>query len=170
MARVLDFIKRKPLIVAVALVVLLGVGSFAMKQASANPAFCAATCHNLQPYVDGYQSGDLLAHAHAQANVKCIDCHDKSIPDKISEGIAYVTDDFDDPMDKRNFGNEMCIKCHDVEKIKTKTDFNGVNPHDSHMGDLVCSDCHSMHRQSKTTCSQCHSFDWMKKLPPNWEK
>ncbi|WP_110953541.1 cytochrome c3 family protein [Anaerosinus massiliensis] len=167
--KIVEFIKRKPLVAAVALVVLIGAGSFAMKQASANPAFCAS-CHNLEPYVAGYEDSDLLANAHNKAGVKCIDCHQKSIADKVEEGIAYVTDDFDDPMEKRKLDNDTCLKCHDVEKIKAKTQFGEQNPHDSHMGDLVCSDCHSMHRKSKTTCSQCHNFEWMKELPSNWEK
>jgi nitrate/TMAO reductase-like tetraheme cytochrome c subunit len=77
----LDFIKRRPLVVAVALVVLIGIGSFAMKQASANPAFCGS-CHNIQPYVDGYLGSDLLAHDHNKANIKCIDCHNKTISRK----------------------------------------------------------------------------------------
>ncbi len=109
----LDFIKRRPLVVAVALVVLIGIGSFAMKQASANPAFCGS-CHNIQPYVDGYLGSDLLAHDHNKANIKCIDCHNKTISEKISEGIAYVTDDFDDPMGKHKLDNATCLKCHDI--------------------------------------------------------
>lgn len=170
MASIIEFIKRKPLPVAIALIVLIGIGAFAMKQVEAYPTLACSPCHNMEPYVEGYQSGELLSHKHANADIKCIDCHDNSIGDKIHETWAYVSDDFDDPLDKRNFGNEMCLKCHKLDDIKAKTNYGQVNPHDSHLGDLVCSDCHKMHAKSKTACSECHSFEFMKKLPAEWEK
>jgi len=170
MAPIIEFIKRKPLPVAIVLIVLIGIGAFAMKQAEAYPALACAPCHNMGPYVEGYESAELLSHKHEQASVKCIDCHDNSMGDKIHETWAYVTDDFDDPLDQHKFSNEMCLKCHNIDDIKGKTSYGQVNPHDSHLGDLVCSDCHKMHTKSKTACSECHNFEFMQKLPAEWEK
>lgn len=170
MARILEFIKRKPLIFAVAIIVLIGLAAFTMKEAEGNASLACAPCHVMEPYVEGYHSGDLLAHRHAQANVNCIDCHDNTLADKIEETWQYTTDDFDDPPEKRKFDNSMCLKCHKLDDIKAKTNYGHENPHDSHIGSLVCSDCHKMHIKSKTTCSECHNFDFMKELPPEWEK
>ena len=170
MAFIFDFIKRKPLLVAISLIILIGVAAFAMKQVEAYPNIACAPCHVMEPYVEGYNSGELLAHKHAQADVTCIDCHENTISDKIGETWQYVTDDFDDPPYKRKFDNAMCLKCHAINDIKVKTNYGQENPHDSHLGDLVCADCHKMHNKSKTACAECHTFDFMKKLPAEWEK
>jgi RNA polymerase subunit RPABC4/transcription elongation factor Spt4 len=82
-----------------------------------------------------------------------------------------VTDDFDDPPYKRAFPNEMCTKCHsDIDIIVAKTDFGEANPHNSHLGDLVCSDCHKMHNQSHAKCADCHNFEFLQNLPADWDK
>lgn len=170
MASIIDYIKRKPLVVAAIFLVFIGIAAVTMRQVEANPSLACAPCHVMQPYLEGYQAGDLLSHKHAQAGIKCIDCHDNTMANKIEETWQYVTDDFDDPPDKRTFNNDMCLKCHNTDDIKTKTQYGHENPHDSHLGDLVCSDCHKMHMKSQTSCSECHNFDFMKKLPPEWNK
>lgn len=169
-SKIIEFIKRKPLVTVVGVIVLIFVANFSVQAVEAYPSVACSPCHNMVPYVEGYQSGDLLSHKHAAANVKCIDCHENSMAEKVNETWLYVTDDFDEELDKRDFGNEMCVKCHKVDDIKAKTNFGQENPHDSHLGDLVCADCHKMHIKSKTKCSQCHNFDFMKKLPAEWEK
>ena len=77
----------------------------------------------------------------------------------------------DDPPLKRDFGNAMCTKCHtNMDDIIARTDKgNGVNPHDSHLGDLNCADCHKMYAKSKAACQQCHNFDFLQHLPAEWE-
>ena len=78
-------------------------------------------------------------------------------------------------MYKRKFPNEMCTKCHnDMDKVKAKTVFDNkgqkVNPHDSHVGEQNCNECHSMHRQSTVMCTECHVQPWIKNLPDDWKK
>ena len=43
-------------------------------------------------------------------------------------------------------------------------------PHNSHLGDLTCSDCHKMHMQSKAACQNCHDFEFLHNLPAEWQK
>ena len=163
------FIKRRPL-ASLAGVFSIGIlGIVLMHQVEAVPQIACSPCHVMQPYVKGYHDDNILAHKHAEANVACIDCHDNGLSDKIQETVWYVTDDFDDPPQKRAFDNDMCIKCHDIDTIKAKTNFPEGNPHDSHLGDLVCSDCHYSHEKSKAACQQCHNFDFLQHLPPEWE-
>lgn len=165
-------VKKHPLLVMVGCVAAIGFGSFAMEKVEAYPAVACAPCHGMESYVDNYKDSELLSHKHQQADVKCIDCHEQGMEEKIGELQQYVTDDFDDPPQKRKFPNEMCLKCHDVNDIKTKTVYEGgkANPHDSHLGDLTCSDCHKMHSKSQTTCSDCHSFAFTKQLPSEWTR
>lgn len=166
-----EFCKRKPLYLAALLVVLLAGGSLAMVTVEKIPQLACSPCHVMAPYVEAYEESDLLAHAHAQAQVNCIDCHENGIDDKIQETVWYVTDDFDDPPLKRAFPNEMCTKCHkDIDQIVAKTDFGDANPHNSHLGDLVCSDCHKMHAKSHAKCADCHNFDFLQKLPADWDQ
>ncbi|WP_303758244.1 cytochrome c3 family protein [Selenomonas ruminantium] len=116
--------------------------------------------------MEGYNQGELLSNKHKAAHVDCIDCHENGIEDKVKETIWYVTDDFGDPPAKRHFDNKMCTKCHsDMDALVAKTDKgSGVNPHNSHLGDLTCSDCHKMHNQSKAACQNCHS-KWPTEAP-----
>ncbi len=167
-----QLITRHPLL-AIAAVILLGLlGNVVMHQVERFPKLACSPCHVMNPYVEGYDQGQLLSTRHKAAHVDCIDCHENGIEDKIHETIWYVTDDFDDPPAKRHFGNQMCTKCHnDIDALIAKTDKgNGVNPHNSHLGDLTCSDCHSMHRQSKAACQNCHDFEFLHNLPAEWEK
>ena len=165
------FFKKKPLYLAALLVILFVGGNLAMVTVEKFPHLACSPCHVMAPYVDAYDHSELLSHAHAQANVNCIDCHENGIEDKIQETVWYVTDDFDDPPYKRAFPNEMCTKCHsDIDAIVAKTDFCEANPHNSHLGDLVCSDCHKMHNQSRAKCADCHNFEFLQNLPADWDK
>jgi len=49
---------------------------------------------------------NLLVYKHSQAGVKCHDCHESSIVLQAEEGFKYVTGDYKDPLEKRNFANE----------------------------------------------------------------
>lgn len=167
--KLLAFAKQRPLASLAGLFVFAIVGMFAMHQVEAVPQLACSPCHIMQPYVDGYHNGDVLAHKHAEAGVACIDCHDNGIEDKINETVWYVTDDFDDPPQQRAFDNEMCTKCHNVDEVIAKTNYDGKNPHDSHLGELTCYDCHYSHEKSKAACSECHNFDFLQNLPSEWE-
>ena len=171
-SQALDFAKKKPLAALGIIFALAIIGSFAMVQAEKYPTLACSPCHVMDPYTVGYFEGELLSNRHQKANVNCIDCHENGIEDKIHETIWYVTDDFDDPPHKRDFGNQMCTKCHDnIEELIAKTDKgNGINPHDSHLGELNCADCHKMHTKSVAACQNCHDFEFLASLPSEWKK
>ena len=166
------FMGKHPLLSLAGLFLLVILGNFVMHQAERFPRLACSPCHVMGAYVDGYDHGELLANKHKEAHVDCIDCHENGIEDKVQETIWYVTDDFDNPPAKRHFDNKMCTKCHsDMDALIAKSDKgNGVNPHNSHLGDLTCSDCHKMHKQSKAACQNCHDFEFLHNLPAEWEK
>lgn len=151
------------------LLALIGVTAVGAEKVSDKPAFCA-NCHNMQSYYDSWHSGNLLAKKHADAGINCHDCHTPKMSQQIEEGVKYITGDYETPLKKREFPKALCLKCHTLEEAKAKTNFGEANPHDSHEGEQECFKCHSMHRQSQTTCSECHSFPWIKELPDNWKK
>ncbi|MCD8212776.1 MAG: cytochrome c3 family protein, partial [Campylobacter sp.] len=66
----------------------------------------------------------------------------------------------------------MCTKCHDdLNKLIAITDYgHEITPHHSHLGDLTCSECHKMHNKSVASCQNCHDFEFLQKLPPQWRK
>jgi nitrate/TMAO reductase-like tetraheme cytochrome c subunit len=149
------------------------VGAKGVLKASDKPSFCTS-CHNMQPMYDSYQHSNLLANSHAKAKDKvvCHDCHESSLVKKASEGVKYVTGDYETPMKTRGFSDDMCLKCHKMNEVKSKTNFDGSNPHQSHLGKLECSSCHKMHEPSKVYCSNCHesSLLWMENLPEYFKK
>lgn len=69
------------------------------------------------------------------------------------------------------FTREQCLECHeeDYEQAVAATEFEESNPHDSHMGEIECTQCHQMHDKSKVMCSQCHTFSWFEELDDSWE-
>ncbi|MGJ7910378.1 cytochrome c3 family protein [Neobacillus sp. LXY-1] len=162
-------LSRKRLIfILLSVFVLLMLSGFGVIKASDNPAFCSTLCHNMEPMYDSYEHSNLLANAHKKKDVVCHDCHQDSLAKKSSEGVKYVTGDYEDPMKTREFSKSMCLKCHDYEKVKAKTNFKDSNPHDSHNGQLDCNKCHRMHEPSKVYCANCHEFSWMEKLPDSF--
>ena len=168
----LEFAKKKPLATLGVFFALAIFAYIAMIQAEKHPTLACSPCHVMDPYVVGYFDGELLSNRHHKANVDCIDCHENGIEDKIHETVWYVTDDFDDPPRIRDFGNQMCTKCHsNIEELVAKTDKgNGINPHDSHLGELNCADCHKMHTKSVAACQNCHDFEFLATLPAEWKK
>ena len=54
-----------------------------------------------------------------------------------------------------------CLACHGgtYAKLAAMTNKDQPNPHAWHRGDVLCSECHHVHKASVTLCSQCHSFD-----------
>ncbi len=165
------FLNKKFVLIIVAIVVLVGAGGgIFMAKASDKPAFCSS-CHIMKPYYESWHDSSLLAKKHADADVKCHDCHEASISIQAEEGIKYITGNYKTPLDKRSFSKERCLQCHDdFAKIQAKTDFEESNPHDSHNGKQDCNLCHSMHQQSRVMCAQCHTFVWSQELDDSWAK
>ena len=44
------------------------------------------------------------------------------------------------------------------EALAAKTKGDKFNPHDSHMGRVECTACHSMHKKSQFICRDCHAI------------
>lgn len=85
-----------------------------------------------------------LKGKHKENAVACVDCHKTDKPMK----AASV---------------ESCKECHgtyaDVKELTKK--LPEANPHDSHLGELDCRDCHKIHRASEVVCASCHNFDFV---------
>lgn len=160
---------KKVLIAAVILAVVVGAGAVAiLEKASANPAFCA-NCHIMKPYYQSWHDSSLLANKHAKAGVTCHQCHQNTIVGQAGEGLKYITGNYKTPLDKLQVDRNFCLKCHDFDTVKSKTNFDESNPHDSHNGEQNCTVCHSMHQKSKVMCAQCHTFNWFDKLDSSWK-
>lgn len=81
--------------------------------------------------------------AHQDAKVTCQACH-KNQKNKPPDSAA-------------------CLNCHDSYKaVAERTAQVKPNPHDSHLGELRCTLCHSMHKPSKVYCNECHTFQGLK--------
>lgn len=168
--------------VIVAVVVAAGIGGLNWHK---SPSFCAILCHNpMAAYVEGYDSDDpkLLVTAHKDQGKECLDCHEATIGEQMHEAQIWLAGDFTTPLAASGIGTkEFCLDCHDWDKVMAATDdysglyergistgfqglTKGLNPHRSHMEDLDCGDCHSMHGPSVMQCNECHYIP----LPDGW--
>lgn len=188
--------RRLPVVVGIVAVVaaVSGVGFWNWHE---QPSFCNSICHSpMDAYVDGYYNGEsILAHAHYNADVTCLQCHPAKLDQQMEEAAVWVRGDFKTDSQGMlvhnglSFSAEGCLNegCHDYESIKASTeDYGGevgVNPHYSHqfygggeinaveyMSDengfaMDCSLCHSSHGTSSLYCNTCHDF----KVPEGWQ-
>ncbi len=165
--------RRTKLLVALGVVVVVfvaaGVGVFIWHE---QPSFCSAICHSpMDSYVDNYYGDNttLSVVAHRVGDVACLECHESDIPTQITEATAWLSGDFTDPLALRRFGTvDFCGRCHDDSNADNGLDWeeivastanyqnSGRNPHESHLGRVDCYTCHSVHRESKLYCTQCH--------------
>ncbi len=80
-----------------------------------------------------------LPEHHAKAGVHCYDCHQEEKPTK--KAVA----------------SESCMTCHgDYPAMKAVTRQLPVNPHDSHLGPIPCTECHRQHQPPVVKCLECH--------------
>jgi hypothetical protein len=162
---------KRLVILAVSLFVIIAGGAGAMIWHE-QPGFCNAFCHSpMDSYVQGWQSKDpnTLVGAHAANDVTCLECHESNLSEQLSEGMAWISGDFSDPMEPRDLAtNEFCRRCHSQEDIIQASagvlGSSGANPHAAHQ-ETACGDCHSMHGSSTLICNNCHVFD----LPAHWQ-
>jgi uncharacterized membrane protein len=76
---------------------------------------------------------------HAKAGVHCFDCHQEEKPTK--KAVA----------------SESCVVCHgDYPAMKVLTKDAKPNPHDSHLGEIPCTECHRQHSPPVVKCLECH--------------
>jgi hypothetical protein len=81
----------------------------------------------------------LPAH-HAKAGVHCFDCHQEEKPTK--KAVAP----------------DSCMTCHgDYPAMKALTKDAKPNPHDSHLGEIPCTECHRQHQPPVVKCLECHA-------------
>lgn len=56
--------------------------------------------------------------------------------------------------------NDYCFKCHgSYETLAKRTEKLDPNPHRTHLGNVRCTDCHSLHGAPRNMCNDCHKFD-----------
>lgn len=155
--------KKKLMLGLVSALAVVGLGAnIVLVKTSHNPSFCA-TCHIIRPYYQSWSEGELLASKHRQAGVTCQDCHKSSYVDKVKEGTKYITGQYSTPLPGLKVSQQECLRCHgSYEKVAALTAKMEPNPHENpHFGNLECSSCHKMHKESKVYCAQCHNFDWI---------
>jgi hypothetical protein len=177
----------KPIfIVGIAIVAVAAiVGGMALWDYHEQPEFCAV-CHIMEPYLETWQESDYQVGLHAEADLECLDCHEPTIGEQVTEVAKFVTGQYEDPLATRRFPEEFCLRCHEhgsvaelIERTKDYTILNEPhNPHDPHPGKdesvvkhFECWTCHKMHRNSPGTeycftvchhertfevCSNCH--------------
>jgi fumarate reductase flavoprotein subunit len=76
---------------------------------------------------------------HVKAGVGCGDCHGAGAPTKAPKMAA-------------------CVTCHgDFPVVAALTKALPANPHDSHMDDPDCTECHRQHRPPVVKCQTCHA-------------
>ena len=151
------------------IVVLFGAAVAGMWVYHEQPEFCANLCHIMQPYEDAWASSEFEAHAHAQEDVACLDCHEPTIQQQLEEVQKYVTKDFKVPLRERKMPQAKCLSCKEHDSYpalaETTADWKR-NPHASHWGDMECVLCHNQHRANVLYCTQCHND---LTLPEGWE-
>ncbi|MGE4268180.1 MAG: cytochrome c3 family protein [Deferribacterales bacterium] len=89
-----------------------------------------------------YASENSLRGKHLQANLKCVDCHETSSPDKPAK-------------------TSVCIGCHDkgpdvIVETSVEHYVYKLPVHNAHTGPLRCVLCHKVHKPSELMCKQCH--------------
>lgn len=142
------------------------------------PSFCSTVCHNtMDSYVQSWDDSSYTVHAHAQQGVTCLDCHKPELSDQIQEAAKQLSGNYTLPLAKMETGDDFCLRagCHnraDIEQATANMVVDGTainphtqtvnaasqNPHDGSGQKPACSECHSMHRPSKSLnyCYSCH--------------
>lgn len=190
--------KKWPIVVGIVAVVLVaaGAGFWVWHE---QPSFCAAICHTpmdeyLVTYdqepntagVDKYgndvtNTSAMLAVSHkaTEDSVDCLGCHTPTLSEQISEGIAWVSGDYEYPLYERTMkdlgeaqelvDDEFCLNedCHNITRddLVATTDHFEYNPHKAQHGKNECDKCHKAHRASVMYCTQCHSGA---EVPDGW--
>lgn len=87
-----------------------------------------------------------LAERHADRYTNCTACHKDGNPSN------HPT-------------SQDCFKCHGgYAQIIKKTASLDTNPHDTHLGEIECTSCHSGHAKPKLICTQYHGLTYSDEL------
>jgi len=149
---------KRIIIIAVLVIGVLAIGGVIGIEAAHNNAEFCSICHNMEDHVDSYVSGKSMDNVHAQAGVRCIDCHtDYTLFDQANSLIHYVTGNYDKRMPQQQYDESMCLKCHISLAYQAESTRHLVrNPHESHWPNLTCGQCHLSHDKQRDYCSRCH--------------
>lgn len=189
---------RRDIVVAVVAVVVLvaaGTGLWTWHEQS---SFCGAICHTpMMGYLDTFETdsseptmdkwgnevsdaSSMLAVTHARLGKTCLDCHEPTLGEQVTEGVSWVTGGYSFPLDERTTedlteatdkdSDEFCLNdsCHNLTRedlVELTADRGLYNPHLSHHEELDCGTCHKAHRASVLACSQCHASA---EVPEGW--
>ena len=145
------------------------------------PDMDCTACHVMDPYFDSLQDTNLLAYAHGQEGLACLDCHELEAVEQVHEEAVAGT-----RIKARTVENQFCFDCHvpnehtSYEQVIERTEGyiaenKNINPHGPHaavegMEPLECSRCHQMHEESPLiqgcytgchhaglqSCNNCH--------------
>jgi flagellar basal body-associated protein FliL len=114
-------------------------------------------------------------HKESDQALNCLDCHEPSIGEQVNEAIKWVTGDYTLPLvpfdvvpsatprEGQKSAQEFCLRaeCHEgvsnMDELKQYMADQSRNPHNSHLGEQACSNCHKTHEQSVMVCTQCHN-------------
>ncbi len=62
---------------------------------------------------------------------------------------------------------DQCFACHQsYEAVAQRTENMQPNPHNSHRGDVQCTNCHSVRGQPHFECNDCHEIPIQMKGAP----
>jgi hypothetical protein len=198
--------KRKRLIVLGVIAIFIAAAGIGVFQWHEQPSFCGAICHTpMDSYVASYNeepgtagvdrynnaianTNGMMAIVHKEESVDCLDCHAAAIGEQITEGMNWITGNYEYPMKERklsdlaaarglNNSDEFCLNdsCHhmagDGSAINTREDLIAAtfdltrNVHLAQHEVQQCSNCHKSHSASTVPCSQCHSDT---NIPEGW--
>jgi hypothetical protein len=111
-------------------------------------AILLATFLSAAPSQAQEATGHSLPPFHTKAGVHCFDCHQEEKPTK--KAVA----------------SDSCMVCHgDYPAMKAVTKDAKPNPHDSHLGEIPCIECHRQHKPPVVKCLECHEGKYKFKIP-----
>ena len=104
------------------------------------PDMDCTACHVMDPYFESLQDSNLLAYAHAQEGLACLDCHELEAVEQVHEEAVAGTS-----IKERKVEMDSCFECHVanehtsyaqvIERTKDYIiDDEKINPHDPHVG------------------------------------
>lgn len=95
--------------------------------------------------------------AHAENGLSCADCHKTENPDKRAPASSCKgCHENKDGTYKGILGSDGNPVKKDYPEGQAK---KTVNMHDSHQGEIRCTQCHTYHKEPILYCNECHAFD-----------
>ena len=126
-----------------------------------SPTVDCSTCHSSE--VKSMMDTNLLASKHAALGINCLGCHDET---QLVTAHQNVNVNMTVPL--LNYPQSFCLKCHGSyaalialtanSQAFLTPDGTAINPHNTHLGPIDCSNCHQIHNQSPgiNYCYSCH--------------